>query len=155
MNLKLIREVFDDKSTVGDLLVDGQHECYTLEDKDRKLEQYLAGVDPANHDAYSAALAQLKAAKVYGETCIPRGTYEVAITFSPHFGRLMPLLMNVPGYDGVRIHSGVKPADTLGCILVGEESDIDALRSSRVAFDALFPKLVAACAVGKVLLEIV
>jgi hypothetical protein len=50
---------------------------------------------------------------------IPAGTYEARITYSPKFGKKLPLLIGVPGRDGIRIHTGNKPEHSLGCILVG------------------------------------
>lgn len=108
-----------DKTTIGELLVDGVFECYTLEDIERK-------------------------EKLYGKTAIPVGKYRVEITFSPRFNRRMPLLLNVPGYEGVRIHPGNTEKDTEGCILVGRKKAQDRILESRLAFDALFKKLEAA-----------
>ena len=71
------------------------------------------------------------------------------ITHSAHFGRDLPLLVGVPGFDGVRIHPGNTAADTEGCILVGTRLNVEALEQSRVAFDALFPKIQAALAAGE------
>jgi hypothetical protein len=58
--------------------------------------------------------------KVYGGTCIPFGHYTVDLTMSAHFKRVLPILVGVPDFAGVRIHRGNEPSDTLGCILVGE-----------------------------------
>lgn len=101
MNLVLKRDVFANKFTLGRLLVDGRHFGFTCEDKDRKLEE--------------------DGEKVYGETAIPRGKYQVVVTFSNRFKRPMPLLLGVPGFEGVRIHGGNTDADTLGCPLLGSQ----------------------------------
>lgn len=61
-----------------------------------------------------------KEKKIYGETAIPTGTYEVRVTWSPKFQRNLPLLLGVPHFEGIRIHRGNLPKNTLGCILVGE-----------------------------------
>jgi hypothetical protein len=116
MNLILTRKWFSDKSTVGELSVDGIVQCYTLEDVER-------------------------AAKVYGETAIPCGVYSVILTPSKRFGRLMPLVVGVPGFSGIRIHPGNTAADTAGCILVGKTRAPDFIGRSREAFDALFIRL--------------
>lgn len=113
MKLELIREEFTDKSTIGSLLVDGKFFCYTLEDRVRN-------------------------EKIFGQTAIPYGTYPVLITYSPRFKTNMPLLINVPGYSGVRIHSGNKAEDTEGCILVGLKKAPDYIMESRKAYSLLF-----------------
>lgn len=120
MKLTLPRTDFDAESTIGTLYVDGKFECYTLEDAVRD------------------------GPKVYGKTAIPVGTYEVRITYSNHFKRDLPLLMDVPGFEGVRIHPGNTADDTEGCILVGRTKAIDRINNSRDAFDSLYAKILAA-----------
>lgn len=98
--LLIKRTDFTDTSTIGELYLDGKFVCYTLEDKDRKLEN--------------------GGKKIYGETAIPRGTYEVEITYSPKFERFLPLLINVPQFENIRLHNGrdiVTEKDTHGCII--------------------------------------
>lgn len=116
MKLELRRTVYTDKSTIGELYVDGLFECYTLEDVVRNK-------------------------KIYGETAIPAGSYHVKITQSPRFKRELPLLLNVPGFEGVRIHPGNSAQDTEGCILVGLDKGADFIGRSRQAFDALFAEM--------------
>jgi hypothetical protein len=82
--------------------------------------------------------------KVYGETAIPAGRYRVEITMSPRFKQLMPLLIDVPGYAGVRIHPGNKAADTEGCILPGTLRSHNQVQNSRVAYAALYAQIKAA-----------
>jgi hypothetical protein len=103
-------------SVIGELTVDGVWECYTLEDVERP-------------------------EKIKNETAIPRGTYKVIINQSNRFKRLLPLLLNVPGFEGVRIHSGNTNHDTEGCILVGRTRSNDFIGQSRKAFDKLFEKM--------------
>ena len=103
-------------STIGELLVDGVWECYTLEDIERDV-------------------------KIKGETAIPKGTYKVIINQSNRFKRLLPLLLNVEGFEGVRIHAGNTNHDTEGCILVGKTRSNDFIGQSRKAFDSLFNKM--------------
>jgi hypothetical protein len=116
MNLLLIRQTFSDLSTVGELLVNGEHECYTLEDV-------------------------VRAVKVPGKTAIPYGTYRVIINASARFKRRLPLLLNVPNFEGVRIHPGNTAEDTEGCILVGTVRGPDVVLHSRDAFKPLFLKM--------------
>lgn len=119
MEMMLWRDTFTDKSSEGKLLVDGIFECFTLEDVTR----------PAG------------APKIFGQTAIPYGTYDVIIAYSPHFNRQMPHLLNVPNFSGILIHYGNRPADTEGCILVGRDKGDDFIGSSVLAFDALYSKI--------------
>jgi hypothetical protein len=116
MNLRLIRSVFTDTSTIGKLCVDGEKLCYTLEDAVRDT-------------------------KIAGLTAIPKGRYQVIINHSPRFGRDLPLLLNVPNYEGVRIHPGNDATETEGCILVGTTHGKDFIGGSRKAFNLLMDKL--------------
>lgn len=111
-------------STIGELSVNGGYRCFTLEDPVRK-------------------------EKIYGQTAIPSGTYPVVVTFSPHFKRDLPLLLNVPNYEGVRIHPGNTSADTLGCILVGMTKGADRVNNSVAAFLPLFADIQSACLKGE------
>lgn len=118
MKLELKRLYFKDTYTIGKLYVNGYYLCDTLEDKHRPDGE-----------------------KVYGETCIPVGTYQVIINMSNRFKKLMPLLLNVPGFEGIRIHSGNTSADTSGCILVGQNKIKGMLVNSRLEFDKLMNKI--------------
>jgi len=120
MKLELIRHTFTGRSTIGSLYIDKKFECYTLEDVVRVGEE------------------------VPGATAIPEGIYPVQITFSNRFKRDLPLLLNVPNFEGIRIHSGNRDTDTEGCILVGGAVFPDEVRGSRAAFDGLYAKLLAA-----------
>jgi uncharacterized membrane protein len=130
MNLKLVRKTFTEESTIGELSVDGKFECFTLEDK-------------------------VRAVKIHGKTAIPEGIYEISITFSNKFKKQLPLLNKVPNFDGIRIHSGNVAADTEGCILVGTGKGKDSVSSSRVAFNALFPKLQKALTKEKIFIQVI
>lgn len=127
MELELKRKVLTQRSSTGELFINGLSICFTLEDKTRGPKE----------------------TKVFGETAIPLGRYEVVINRSPRFGIDMPLLLDVPGFQGVRIHPGNKPEDTEGCILVGYMLDVDQVLESRDAYADLFPKLQAAINFGQ------
>lgn len=75
--------------------------------------------------------------KVYGETAIPYGIYEIIITFSPKFGRELPLLLNVPNFEGIRIHNGTTKDDTWGCLLVGINTEVGKVTQSQVMLKKL------------------
>jgi len=49
---------------------------------------------------------------------IPCGTYPIRVTWSPRFKRMLPIVLNVPGRNGIRVHRGTKPEHSRGCILV-------------------------------------
>lgn len=119
--------------TPGALYVAQGFQCHTLEDPER--------ADPIPSTPANEA-------KVYGDTAIPRGTYDVVINWSPKFQRLMPEVLNVPGFTGIRIHPGNEKRDTSGCILVGSGRREDRLMDSRGAFELLFEKISAAKASG-------
>lgn len=127
MNLTLQRRASLAHCTIGELLIDGELEMFTLEDLIRERPG-----EPVNEW------------KVAGSTAIPAGRYRVTITLSVRFGRDMPLLNDVPGFSGVRIHPGNTDKDTEGCILVGTQVAGEAIVESRRAFAALFEELQAA-----------
>lgn len=77
---------------------------------------------------------------------IPAGSYPIELTFSPHFGRVLPLLDSVPGRSAIRIHSGNTPPDSEGCILVGSSRANDFVGDSRKAEAQLTSKIGAAIA---------
>ena len=134
MDMLLKREPSTLKSTPGCLYIDSVFFVYTLEDPVR--EKY--GKD--------GTLVPVAEWKIPGKTAIPAGRYVVQIDFSQRFRKLMPHLLNVPGFTGVRIHSGNKSLDTEGCILVGRvRNSFDEILQSRAAYENLFTKL-SACA---------
>lgn len=136
MELFLQRETFTDKSTIGRLFIDGQFECYVLEDKDRGLKQEMS-------------LNEISQKKVYGQTCIPYGRYEIDVTMSNRFKKELPLLLNVKGYDGIRIHTGNTDIDTHGCLLTGQIKGVDSVSKSTPAFNLLFEKIRSQIKYGK------
>jgi hypothetical protein len=97
MRLTLVRKIFTPESTIGDLFIDDHMFCHTLEDTVRRNGE-----------------------KIKNETAIPFGKYDVIVSYSPKFQRLMPLLLNVPNFSGIRIHGGNRASDTSGCIIVAK-----------------------------------
>lgn len=130
MKILVQRDIFTDKSTTSKVYVDDKFFCYGLEDVDRKLE--------CNPEC-----------KVYGETAIPRGEYKVIIDFSQRFQKLMPRVLDVPGFTGVRIHPGNTQADTHGCLLVGTGRGADVVTNSRAAYGKLLDLIEEALDRGK------
>jgi len=132
VRLTLDRTDYGDNSTLGKLYVDGQFQCVTLEDE-----------------------IEVNGQKRDGQTCIPDGLYQIVITWSPKFKRSLPLILNVPNFDGIRIHPGNDAGDTRGCILVGQNvtliQDAPFLLHSAAAFQELYPKLLAALQRGETL----
>lgn len=117
--------------TIGRLYINGAYFCDTCEDCDRGLRDDMP-------------LDYIKHAKVYGVTAIPLGTYKVTLTYSPKFKKTLPLIHNVKGFEGIRIHSGNTAEDSLGCILVGENKAVGKVLNSRATMNKLLPILAAA-----------
>lgn len=114
-------------ATIGSLSVDGEWLCWTCEDAVREVP--------------GRPVAEWK---VPGQTAIPAGTYRLVVTQSPRFRRPLPLLVDVPGFGGIRIHPGNSAGDTEGCLLPGLVRDGMTVGQSRKAFDALFGKITGA-----------
>jgi hypothetical protein len=131
MELQLKREIFTDISTIGTLTIDGVFECYILEDKDRGINNTLT-------------LEQIMRVKVYGKTAIPYGRYEVDWTMSARFKKMMPILLNVIGWTGIRIHAGNSEIDSLGCLLCGTRKLSNRITESTIATNKLYAKIEAA-----------
>lgn len=113
---------------IGRLYVDGVYFSDTLEDVDRGLDDTMSE-------------QEILSKKVYGQTAIPTGIYRVILNYSPKYKKVMPLLLNVKGYSGIRIHSGNTDKDTLGCILVGENKVVGKVINSRVKYEALYKRI--------------
>lgn len=126
MELTLTRKWFSEKSTIGILSVNNKFFCNTLEDIDRNLDSSMSEQEIAK-------------IKVKGITAIPTGRYEVAMTFSERFQQYMPLLLNVKGFAGIRMHVGNTSEDTEGCILVGmyDPNIYDKIVTSKVTYEKL------------------
>lgn len=123
--LSLLRNRYTDQSTTGTLLINDEFFCWTLEDRD--------------HDG----------PKIPGETCIPAGVYKVVIDWSNRFQRQMPHILDVPDFEGIRIHAGNTDKDTAGCVLVGYSRAQDFVGDSRHAFNDLFEHMDVAIHLGE------
>lgn len=131
MELDLFRDLVGNDCTEGELTIDGKLFCYTLEDVVRSPGE-----------------------KIPGDTAIPEGKYQIIVNHSPRFKRDLPLLLNVPSFEGVRIHPGNYAKDTEGCILVGRKRIPGMVQESKLAFDALFSKIQAALETEEVWIKI-
>ena len=150
MKLLLTRQVFTAESTIGTLAVDGVVACHTLEDRIRR-------DDPAT--------VVDEGRKVPGSTAIPIGRYQVVLTvservvqgtlWSPRPDHKLPLLIGVPGFEGIRIHSGNTASNTEGCILVGRTRSPNAIGESRAALAPLMDAIAAGIEAGGCEIEIV
>lgn len=118
LHLTVVRTEFTNKYTMGKLLIDGAYFCDTLEDTVRE-----------------------RGVKIPGETAIQAGKYDVILTFSSKFQRTLPLLLDVPNFDGIRIHNGSYAADSQGCILVGERYRDGMLTKSKLTISKLMDLL--------------
>ena len=99
MEIKLERKYYKTQYTIGNLYINNKFVCNTLEDTWRDLN---------------------KVPKVYGQTAIPEGRYRVVMTWWNKYNKEIPILLNVPYFEGILIHAGNTAKDTEGCILVGE-----------------------------------
>lgn len=128
----VIKRIFKGKDyTIGKMYINGEYFCDTLEDVVREGE------------------------KVYGQTAIPDGIYEIVLTMSNRFKKILPLLLKVPNFEGVRIHSGNSAADTEGCILVGKNKEKGKVLQSRAVFLQLMEKLEPIDGKEKITIEII
>lgn len=138
MEIKIKREQLEPTYTISKLFIDGQYFCDTVEDCDRGLTDNMS-------------LEEIMHKKVYRETAIPKGTYKITLDIvSPKFqekswakfcdGKL-PRLLNVKGFEGVLIHVGNTPKDSLGCILVGKNTIKGQVTNSTETFKNLYNKL--------------
>lgn len=125
MKLTLLRDTFTSKSTTGRLFVDDVFECYVLEDVIRPVGE-----------------------KVFGKTAIPFGTYKLTIDYSPKYARPMLHVLDVPHFQGIRIHSGNVADDTEGCLLVGRTRRQNWVGESKLALAPLFQKVKVAMDTG-------
>ena len=125
MRIVLLRIANRPTYCIGKLYIDGIYFCDVLEDTDRGLDDKMTE-------------AEILKKKVKGQTAIPTGVYPVYITWSPKYKKPMPIIENVKGYSGIRIHSGNTAKDTEGCLLVGKNKEVGKVLESRKTYNALF-----------------
>lgn len=116
MLISVVRKPSKNGATIGDVYIDGVRDCYSIEDEIREIP--------------GRPVAEWK---IPGKTAIPQGKYRVVLTKSQRFGKVLPEVLMVEGYSGVRIHSGNKSEDTEGCILVGEDAQDHTITRSKEA----------------------
>ena len=122
MHLKLKRLDYG-AVTIGELFIDDEFECFTLEDQVRETDQ------------------PVESWKIPGNTAIPRGLYKITLDYSVRFQQTMPRLLDVEGFRGIRIHPGNTIHDTEGCILVGTAVNKNVLVASLDAYNKLYKKM--------------
>ncbi|MCQ2221132.1 MAG: DUF5675 family protein [Prevotella sp.] len=118
MIIQIERKWKKETYTIGRLLVNGEFLCNTLELKDVGLTKRMP-------------LAEIKAKKVFGETAIPTGKYRIDYRMSWKFDKKRAYLVDVPAFVGIMIHEGNTRADTLGCILVGMNTEKGTVTDSK------------------------
>lgn len=135
MELVLNRILKGNEYTIGELYIDGIYQCDTLEDRVRPLPK----VCPNTSKGISCTCKE----KVYGNTAIPAGTYKIVLSYSNRFKKVMPELLDVPHFLGIRIHSLNYPSETDGCIGVGvwDERSPGILKDSRKTYNTLLDLL--------------
>ena len=140
MKLTLKRIALRSNYTIGKLYIDDAYFCDTLEDTVR--------------DTNKSGKFDNGEQKIKGKTAIPYGTYEIKWTYSPRFKKYTPQLMNVPSFEGIRVHAGNTSADTEGCLILGENKQVGKVLNSRATINKFYPIIKEACSNGKVTIEI-
>ena len=131
MELKLKRIALKKEYTIGRLYIDGKYFCDTLEDVDRGLDQKMP-------------LEQIKRIKVMHQTAIPTGVYKVRLSMSPRFKRILPEILAVPGFSGIRIHNGKDQNSSSGCLIVGKNTIVGQVTNSKYWMEKLISILQSA-----------
>lgn len=140
MKLTLKRIALRPTYTIGKLYIDDVYFCDTIEDTVRDLNKN-GKFDNGEK-------------KIHSKTAIPYGTYEIKWTYSPRFKKYTPQLMNVPSFEGIRIHAGNTSADTEGCLILGENKQVGKVLNSRVTINKFYQIIKKACSNGRVTIEI-
>ena len=140
MKLTLKRIALRPTYTIGKLYIDDVYFCDTIEDTVRDINKN-GKFDNGEK-------------KVHSKTAIPYGNYEIKWTYSPRFKKYTPQLMNVPSFEGIRIHAGNTSADTEGCLILGENKQVGKVLNSRATINKFYTIIKEACSKGKVTIEI-
>lgn len=140
MKLTLKRIALRPTYTIGKLYIDDVYFCDTIEDTVRDLNKN-GKFDNGEK-------------KVHSKTAIPYGIYEIKWTYSPRFKKYTPQLMNVPSFEGIRIHAGNTSADTEGCLILGKNKQVGKVLNSRATINKFYTIIKNACSNGKVTIEI-
>lgn len=140
MKLTLKRIALRPTYTIGKLYIDDVYFCDTIEDTVRDINKN-GKFDNGEK-------------KVHSKTAIPYGIYEIKWTYSPRFKKYTPQLMNVPSFEGIRIHAGNTSADTEGCLILGKNKQVGKVLNSRDTINKFYPIIKEACSNGKVTIEI-
>lgn len=140
MKLTLKRIALRPTYTIGKLYIDDVYFCDTIEDTVRDLNKN-GKFDNGEK-------------KIHSKTAIPYGTYEIKWTYSPRFKKYTPQLMNVPSFEGIRIHAGNTSADTEGCLILGKNKQVGKVLNSRATINKFYQIIKEACSNGKVTIEI-
>lgn len=122
MHIRVVREPTKNDTTLGALFIDDHWQCHTLEDIIRPVGE-----------------------KIYGETAIPPGRYKLVLSMSNRFKRILPEVLAVPNFTGIRIHAGNTAKDTHGCLLLGQTRNVEArsIGQSKLALEAFMTKITA------------
>lgn len=140
MKLTLKRIALRQTYTIGKLYIDDVYFCDTIEDTVR--------------DTNKNGKFDNGEKKIHSKTAIPYGIYEIKWTYSPRFKKYTPQLMNVPSFEGIRIHAGNTSDDTEGCLILGENKQVGKVLNSRATTNKFYPIIKEACSKGKVTIEI-
>ena len=125
MTIRIDRQWKKPEYTISRVYINGSYfGCNALEDTDRGLLQTMQ-------------LSELQRRKVKGKTAIPRGYYDVRITYSPKYKRMMPLVVDVPAFSGIRMHPLNKPEDSEGCIGYGKNDKVGWISNSKYWTDKI------------------
>lgn len=128
MEILLIRENFTDEYTEGKMFIDGVYTCDTIEDCDRGLN-----IDMSEDEILKK--------KVYGKTAIPVGWYKIIIDYSNKYGKMLIHILDVKGFDGIRMHSLNEASQSLGCIGPGVKTSPGWVSKSRDTYKIIHSKV--------------